>query len=232
VKEAAPNAQVIPVPLAVDHNQFCPQNSEEARLKWGVDHDKLVLCTVSRIHRFKGHETVLKALASLPIEIRQKFEYLIGGKGSDTAFLQEQSKKLGIENQVRWLGFVSDEDLPSLYSASDLFVLATREIPIERSVEGFGLAFLEAQACGIPVVGTNTGGIPDAISHGDGGWLIEEDNVDQLADILTDLYNDPQKFRIAGERARNRVEREFTWTHYLDRFIAALETKGITVDGK
>lgn len=230
VTRVAPKAHVIVVPLAVDHQRFRPLNHEQVRTQWQINNDQFVVCTVSRVHRFKGHETVLETIASLPSEIRDHFVYLIGGKGSAVEYLQTRAQQLGVSEQVRWLGFVADEDLPSLYSASDLFVLVTREIPDERSVEGFGLAFLEAQACGTPVVGTNTGGIPDAVSHGDGGWLIEQDDVQALSVILVDLYNNPEVFRAMGQKARRRVESEFTWDHYFERFLSALAQGGIQFD--
>jgi len=230
VKQVAPRAKVIPVPLAVDQKEFCPQDRTIARAKWEIDNDKIVLCTVSRIQRFKGHETVLEAISNLPSEIREQFVYLVGGKGPDLEFLKGQARQLGIEHLVQWLGFVADDELPTLYSAADLFILATRDVPEKRSVEGFGLAYLEAQSCGVPVVGTNTGGIPDAISHGDGGWLIKQDDVQDLTRIFTDLYNKPEDFRAMGIKARERVEREFTWEHYLNRFIAALAEEGIQLD--
>lgn len=231
VRQVAPKANVFAVPLAVDQEQFCPQDRTIARDKWQINDDKLVLCTVSRIQRFKGHETVLAAIANLPAAMRDQFVYLVGGKGPDLDFLKAKAIELGINEHVRWLGFVADEDLPSLYSASDLFVLPTRNVPEKRSVEGFGLAFLEAQACGTPVVGTNTGGISDAVAHGDGGWLIEQDDVQDLTGILTKLHNNREEFRTMGNKARERVEREFTWEHYLNRFIVALENGGIQLDG-
>lgn len=231
VIQVAPKANVIAVPLAVDQKQFCPQDRTSARAKWMIDDGKIVLCTVSRIQRFKGHETVLEAIAKLPAEVRDRFIYLVGGKGPDLEFLKSRATQLGLDENVRWLGFVADEELPSLYSAADLFVLATRDVPEKRSVEGFGLAFLEAQACGTPVVGTNTGGIPDAISDSDGGWLIEQDDVQDLSDILTRLHTNPEEFRTMGIKARERVERSFTWEHYLDRFMAALAAGGIQLDG-
>lgn len=231
VKKNAPKANVIILPLAVDHKQFSPQDRTTARKRWDIDNNKLVVSTVSRVQRFKGHETVMEALASLPKHIQEQFIYLVGGKGSDLEFLKGKANELGIAQQIRWLGFVDEGDLPSLYSASDLFVLATREIPNNRSVEGFGLVFLEAQACGTPVVGTNTGGIPDAVSHGDGGWLIKQDDVQDLSRIFTELYNKPNDFHEMGIKARARVEREFTWEHYLDRFIGKLTEEGIQFDG-
>jgi len=230
VKQVAPKACVVPVLLAVDHEQFQPQNRKDSRARWQVDENQRVICTVSRVHHFKGHETVFEAIANLPKRIREHFVYLVGGKGTALEFLKSRAVQLGIDQQIRWLGFVDDKDLSSLYSASDLFVLATREIPGERLVEGFGLAFLEAQACGVPAVGTNTGGIPDAISHGDGGWLIEQDDAQDLTRIFIELYNKPDDFRLMGNKARERIEREFTLEHYINRFIMALTEGGISLD--
>lgn len=232
VESVAPGAAVVALPLAVDHNQFCPQPRAATRAKWHVMEHQRVICSVSRVHRFKGHETVLNALAKLTPEHRSSFVYLVAGKGPDIDYFQQRARELGVADQVRWLGFVSDDDLPSLYSASDVFVLMTMEIPEERAVEGFGLVFLEAQACGTPVIGARTGGIPDAISHGDGGWLLDQDDANGLAGLLLDLQRHPETFREMGLRARQRVEREFTWDHYMDRFIAALENAGIDLSDR
>jgi phosphatidylinositol alpha-1,6-mannosyltransferase len=140
------------------------------------------------------------------------------------------AQALRLEDQVRFLGFVPEEDLPELYRASDLFVLCTREAAEQQEVEGFGLVFLEAQACGTPVVGTRTGGIPDAIREGEGGWLIEQDDAVRLAQILKRLAADPEQFRTAGLRARQHIERECAWSHYLDHLAAALTQAGVRLD--
>lgn len=230
VKKAAPNANVVVVPLAVDINQFFPQDDGRYRARWQIEEDQRVLCSVSRIQRFKGHEIVLEAMARLPPEKLKSFIYLVAGKGPDLEFLQSRAQELAVDSNVRWVGFVADEDLPALYSASDLFVLMTRELPDEQAVEGFGLVFLEAQACGTPVVGTRTGGIPDAIKHGDGGWLIEQDDIADLTRILLELYDDPNVFRIMGDKARQRIVRECTWNQFINQFIAELVTQGIYLD--
>ncbi|MCA9904212.1 MAG: glycosyltransferase family 4 protein [Anaerolineae bacterium] len=231
VKSIAPSARVAAVPLAVDHKSFTPRDRAVARMRLQIAEGKRVLSTVARVHRFKGHETVLEALSKLSTTVREMFVYLVAGDGPDLEFLQARAQSLGVTDQVRWLGFVADEDLPSIYSATDLFILTTREIPEEQSVEGFGLVFLEAQACATPVVGTRTGGISDAVSPGDGGWLIAQDDVPALVEILKGLHEDPAYFRSMGQLARQRVEREFTWDHYLDRFVAALCAEGIVIGG-
>jgi phosphatidylinositol alpha-1,6-mannosyltransferase len=141
--------------------------------------------------------------------------------------LRKQAAEFGVESHVRWLGFISEEELPQIYSASDLFVLCTRDAPEERGVEGFGMVFLEAQSCGTPVVGTRTGGIPAAIQDGEGGWLIEQNDCQKLTVIIRQLLHSPESFRTAGRQARQRVLREGTWECYGQRFSSALQSAGI-----
>lgn len=222
VYKVAPGALVEAIPLAVDSQRFTPRDREAARERYGVS-GKHALCTVSRIHSYKGHDVVLRAIASLGPDQRARFVYLIVGKGPYEYKLRKLATELGIESHVRWLGFVAEADLPEVYSASDLFVLCTRDAPEERSVEGFGLVFLEAQSCGTPVVGTRTGGIPAAIQDGVGGWVIEQDDREALADIIRALALSPDFFRVAGAQARQRVLRANTWVHYMHAFAALLQ---------
>jgi len=226
VLRSSPKAKVVAIPLGVDHKRFTPEGREIARERLGVA-GKLVLSSVSRLHAYKGHETVFRALAQLPEMVRQRFVYLIAGKGPYELALRSEADRLGLGSTVRWLGFVPEEDLPELYRASDLFVLCTRETTDQQEVEGFGMVFLEAQACGTPVVGTRTGGIPDAVREGEGGWLIDQDDATALARVLAQLAEDPAPFRAAGVAARKRVEHECTWDHYMERFLSALSAQRI-----
>ena len=226
VLNSAPNARVETIPLAVDVERFAPGDREAARLQLNVS-GKLVLSTVARLYHYKAHDTVLRALACLEAGEREKFVYLVVGQGPHETVLRKLAAEIGVESQVRWLGFVSEDDLPRIYWASDLFALCTRDAPSERSVEGFGLVFLEAQACGTPVVGTNTGGIPAAIHEGEGGWLIAQDDINQLTAILRRLLASPDSFRKAGREARQRIMRECTWPEYGQRFFSALQGAGI-----
>jgi phosphatidylinositol alpha-1,6-mannosyltransferase len=228
VLRAAPRAKVVVVPLGVDHERFCPRDKETAKRRFGVD-GKIVVSSVSRLQAYKGHETVLRALAELPERQKYCMVYLIAGKGPYSDDLRRLTKDLGLDELVRFLGFIPEDDLPDLYRASDLFVLCTQESAVQQEVEGFGLVFLEAQACGTPVVGTRTGGIPDAVKHGEGGWLIQQNDVHALAGVLSRLTDDPGSFRAAGEAGRRRVEREATWGHYIDRFVETIEGEGIRI---
>jgi len=226
VLEMAPGANAMAIPLGVDHERFFPGDREEAKRRLGVA-GKAVLLTVSRLHAYKGHDVVLKAIAACTEHARRNLVYLIAGKGPQQRELEKQVKELGLAEQVQFLGFIPEDALPGLYRASDLFVLCTRELPERQEVEGFGLAFLEAQASGVPIIGTRTGGITDAVKEGEGGWLIKQDDAASLSKFLFQLVNDPAIFLTAGNRARNRVEQHCTWNHYVHRFTKALESAGI-----
>jgi phosphatidylinositol alpha-1,6-mannosyltransferase len=226
VIEKAPRAKVVAIPLAVDHEHFSPGDCAEAKWRFGLA-GKVVLSSVSRMHAYKGHDVVLRAMAALSKQDRENMVYQIAGKGPHKDELERLAMELGLKAQVRFLGFIPEEKLPDLYRASDLFVLCTREAHDCQEVEGFGLVFLEAQACGTPVVGVRTGGIPDAVKEGEGGWLIKQDDVVALAEILCRLVHEPTAFRAMGSRARERVERECTWKQYVRRFVCAMESEGI-----
>jgi phosphatidylinositol alpha-1,6-mannosyltransferase len=226
VLKAAPQTNAIALPLGVNHRQFSPGHKEAAKREFGVT-DYTVISSVSRLQDFKGHRTVLRALSCLPEASRNRIRYLLAGKGPDEENLRRLTLELGIGEQVRFTGFVDEQALPNIYRASDLFVLCTQEIGESRSVEGFGLVFLEAQACGTPVVGTKTGGIPDAIREGCGGWMIAQDDTAALARILQHLLDEPEYFRKMGRMARDRVEQECTWDKYIDDFIEAMVHAGV-----
>lgn len=202
-----PKADVIALPLGVNKTFFKPLNVEK-------DHSKLKLCTVSRILQFKGHDFISKTIAELPIEIKSKIEWNVAGTGPYLDDLKTLVKDLKIEDKVSFKGFVPDEELPVFYNQNDVFILCTRESIDSTNVEGFGLVFLEAQSCGIPAIGTSTGGIPDALRNNNGGWLIEQDNKKELSDLLIHLINEPQLIEIQSGKARKRVLNEANWVVY------------------
>ncbi len=225
VRRTAPDAVIEVVPLAVDAARFTPDGRDAERARRGWEGKQVVL-TVSRLAGYKAHDTVLRAIASIPASERSNLCYAIAGRGPAESSLRALAEALGIASSVAWLGFVPEAELASLYAASDLFVLVTRELEATREVEGFGLVFLEAQACGTAVVGARTGGIPDAVADGEGGWLIDADDEAALGLRLRALVVSPEMVRAEGARGRARVLRDCTWEGYWRAFRAALNRHG------
>jgi phosphatidylinositol alpha-1,6-mannosyltransferase len=119
---------------------------------------------------------------------------------------------------------VADEDLPDVYALSDVFVMPSRERLEEKDVEGFGLVFLEANACAKPVIGGRSGGIPDAIVDGITGLLVDPQDPADIADALARLLVDKDLAIRLGRQGRSRVVRDFNWTRVGDRVQGILET--------
>ena len=205
------------LPLAVNPDFFHPKHET-------VNGDGLLrICTVSRVLKFKGHDFIAQTIANLPEHLKNKIHWNIGGTGEYLEGLKQKIQELKIEKQVTFHGFIPDEELPSFYSENNVFILCTREQETSTQVEGFGLVFLEAQACGLPVIGTRTGGIPDAIEPENGGWLIEQDNEENLSSILQEIIQYPEILLRESEKARKRVEAQYTWEKYTKKLHQLLQ---------
>lgn len=199
------------VPLAIDADTFIPTKEKN------ITDKVLRICSISRLEKFKGHDFVLSVIASLPEQYQNRIRFEIGGKGPYKAMLEKQVKDNNMENIVTFLGFLPEEGMNDFYSRNDLFILCTREE--KDNVEGFGLVFVEAQACGTAVIGTNAGGIPDAIHNGYGGWLIGQDDKAQLSSLLRKFIDNKVEVQKEGKKARRRVIEECSQKQYVDSLL-------------
>ncbi len=219
--------------LGVDEERFQPLPMEQrlaARRAFSIPTEKFVLLTTSRVQAYKGHDVVLRALARLNDEVREKVHYAIAGRGEHLAALQQLVLELDLANCVQFLGFVDDDKLPALYASVDVFTMCTREEKAAKQVEGFGLVFLEAQACGTPAIGVRQGGIVDAIEENRGGFLLARDDSQALAELIERLLAQPDLLMQQRQLARQRVENSTTWTHYGQRVSEILQPLEITND--
>lgn len=216
VLQIASKSNVIAIPLGVDESHFFPLENDSI-------HSKLIISTVSRLQKHKGHLQVLEAIHKLPIHIREQIEWHIAGTGSYEKTIKAKVTELNLDEVVKFHGFIPDEKLNAFYNSSDLFVLFSQEEQGAGTVEGFGLVFLEAQSSGIPVIGTRTGGIEDAVKPNEGGWLLASENVSGLSELLVHLITHPNELKEQGKLARDRVLREGTWKHYQSLIFKAMQ---------
>jgi phosphatidylinositol alpha-1,6-mannosyltransferase len=196
-----------------DPARFYPMDATALRENLGL-RDRKTLLTISRLVPRKGIDTVLRALPRILEAVPQAF-YLIGGDGPDRERLASLAQHLGVTNHVRFLGRIPYDDLRRYYNVGDIFVMPSRQD--EPYVEGFGLVFLEANACGKPVVGAHAGGIPDAVRDGETGLLVAPDDVAGLADALIRLLTDIDFAAMLGSNGRQRVLHEANWDRVADR---------------
>ena len=157
-----------------------PSSALRQRLQLGAGPILLAVGRLAASERYKGHELVFTALPAL----RARFPgivHVVAGDGDDRARLEARASELAGEGgAVRFLGFVSDEDLPDLYRLADLFVMPSSE-------EGFGIVYLEAAACGLRVIGGTGGGSGDAVPDDRVGELVDPGDADGLVEVVTRL---------------------------------------------
>jgi phosphatidylinositol alpha-1,6-mannosyltransferase len=142
---------------------------------------------------------------------------VFAGDGSARAALEAQARARGVADRVVFLGSLGASELPVLYAAADVFGLLSRETP--GAVEGGGIALLEACSYGVPVVAGASGGIPETITHGETGLLVDPDESDSVVRAFTRVLTDDALAKRLGEAAREMATTSRTW----DVFVAQLE---------
>lgn len=202
---------VVEVPLGVDRDTFHPQPSTPEFLDRFALQDRLVLLTVGRLVQRKGVDAALRTLHSLGDRI-PPWRYVIVSDGPYRPQLEELVVELGLSDQVTFTGYVEEDDLPRLYNACDIFLMPNREVAESTdsslSVEGFGIVFLEAAACGKPVIAGRSGGAVHAVEDGVSGILVDADSP-ELGDALLQLAEAEQRQRMGA--AGLDFAARFTW---------------------
>ncbi len=198
----------------VDTERFQPNTPDFDLVDKYQLQNKKVLLTVARLDERKGHDKVIEAIARLKKEI-PNIVYLIVGKGRELKRLKALVRKYKIKENVRFCGFVPDEDLPKYYNCCDLFILLNRQTSDDEQLagdyEGFGIVFLEASACGKPVIAGNFGGIRDAVEDDKSGYIIDGNDMTIITTTIKKLLlNDFNKIQL-GKYGRERVVEYFTW---------------------
>jgi phosphatidylinositol alpha-1,6-mannosyltransferase len=182
-----------------------------------------VILTVGGLVARKGHDMVIRALPRLRESIPQ-VTYLIIGDGPYRVQLETLATAMGVRDHVIFAGQVPDEDLPDIYALSDAFVMPSREQLETCDVEGFGLVFLEANACAKPVVGGRSGGIPEAIADGMTGLLVNPHDPEDIANALTRLLTDSDFAIRLGRQGRLRAVSNFDWAQFGNRVQGILDS--------
>lgn len=167
------------------------------------------LLTVARLVPHKGMDTTIRALALLAPRYPD-LRYAIVGQGPERATLEDLARSEGVAERVRFLSELGDEALPLAYALATVYVGASRQTA--KDVEGFGIALLEAQAAGLPVVAGRSGGIPDAVQNGVTGVLTDPEDPADVAAALAGLLDDPARAQQLGAAGRAAVERFFNWS--------------------
>jgi len=194
-----------------------PKNIEnsskiKAREIFGESFPKIV--TVARLDKRKGHDNILMLIKNLLVKF-PKIKYVSIGSGEEEMNLQQLSKKLSLEKEAIFLKNIDHDLKAALISHADLFLMPTR---IEKkSVEGFGIAFVEAASYGVASIGGKDGGAPDAIVHNKTGLICDGKDLNSIYDSVINIFKD-EKFIRYGKEARKFSE-NFHWNKVVKNYL-------------
>ncbi|MBW2993396.1 glycosyltransferase family 4 protein [Candidatus Woesearchaeota archaeon] len=207
------------MPLGVDMKKFHPniEGWKEIRKKFCKKDELMVLC-VGRLVEKKGIHYLLPAFAET-LKAVPNLKLVVVGDGYMHNSLVCLSKKLGIDDKVIFTKEVGHKELPKYYCASDLFVLPSI-IDKTGNRETQGVVYLEAMACKTPVIGTDTGGIPDVISNEKVGMLVPQKNTKKLAGQMISMLKNKKLRKSYAENAYKHVISNFKWKDIAEKYIS------------
>jgi len=193
---------VVYIGAGVDIDTFTPPRNPP-------ENAKPVIGCVSRFVPRKGQDRVIEAVSLVKSDV----QVMLVGKGRTEARLRKKAEQLGVD--ARFEIDVPWTDLAGLYREMDIFVMPCRSRWGGLEAEGLGLVFLEAAACGVPVIAGDSGGAPETVIPGKTGYIATESKA--IAKHLITLLADPEKAREMGAAGRAFVESEFTWQRVVER---------------
>jgi glycogen(starch) synthase len=199
-----PHDRIFVVPGGVDASRYAVTESRhEARERFGLPHDRPLVVSVRRLI----HRVGLEGLVDAMVEVRRRVPealLLIAGRGPLEQQLRQRIASRRLEEHVRLLGFVADEDLPLLYRAHDVSIMPS------VALEGFGLSAIESLAAGTPVLVTPVGGLPEVVGALDESLVLRDSSTATLADALSRALSAPGGLPPPERCARYARER-FDW---------------------
>jgi phosphatidyl-myo-inositol dimannoside synthase len=210
----------------VDPAEFRPgSGGMRIRRHRGIPADRPVVVCVSRMVPRKGQDLLIRAWPAVRSRLASNPLLMLVGDGPYRASLDRLARRAGVASSVLFTGPVSRDDLPAYYDAGNVFAMPCRTRRAGLDVEGLGIVYLEASATGLPVIGGDSGGAPDAILDGETGYIVGGRDESALADKLVRLLADPAGAAAMGDKAQAWIDREWTWDRVADRLEHILAGK-------
>lgn len=209
--------KLVQIAPGIDTNYFQPKNPKSTLIeRYQLEGRRVIVCVARLVHR-KGQDQLIKALPG----ILEKFPdaiLLIVGQGPIEQMLRNSARQLGVTHKVIFTGRVPHTDLADYICLGEVFAMPVRSRFFGLEVEGLGIAYLEASACGLPVVVGNSGGATDAVIDQVTGLLVDGTNINEITDAICKLLADPAKAKAMGQAGRGWVISDWQLSNWSAKF--------------
>jgi phosphatidylinositol alpha-1,6-mannosyltransferase len=213
--------EMVKIAPGIDTAHFIPQpDAMQKRKELGLQ-DKKIIISVGRLVHRKGQDNLIQAMPAVLKKIPNAHLLLVG-EGPYRKHLEKLVMKSSLEQNVTFAGRIMYDRLPSYLSAADLFAMPSRSRFFGLEVEGLGIVYLEASACGIPVVAGNSGGAPDAVLEGVTGLCVDGTNIEQITAAIVEICSDAERASHMGAAGRNWIVNQWRWDIWSKEFNALL----------
>jgi len=205
-----PTSKVIVIPGGANMKRFVPTpDKADKRLSLGLPADRRILLTIRRLAPRMGLDNLVTAMQHVA-NVHPDMLLLIGGAGPLRSQIEQRIIELKLQDHVRLVGFIPDEQLASYYQSADLFILPT------TALEGFGLVTVEALACGLLVIGTPIGGTSEILTRLDPHFLTKGTSPEDLADGIFTFFQSKRREEFGPKRLNDFVRKNYTWEKHTE----------------
>jgi phosphatidylinositol alpha-1,6-mannosyltransferase len=212
--------KLIQIAPGIDIEHFVPTDSSKLRAELGLT-DKSVIISVGRLVHRKGQDKLIASLPAIKAEVPNVHLVLVG-VGPHQAYLEKLAVKLQVTDCVTFIGRINYAELPKYICVGDIFAMPSRSRFFGLEVEGLGIVYLEASACGLPVVGGISGGAPDAVLVGETGMVVDGTNTFEIAEACIELLNNPELCALMGASGRAWIIENWRWEIWASKYAALL----------
>ena len=212
--------KLVQIAPGIDVDHFIPTDSSDLRAELGLS-DKSVIISVGRLVHRKGQDKLIASLPKIKAEIPNVHLVLVG-VGPHQDHLEKLAAKLQVADCVTFIGRINYAELPKYICIGDIFAMPSRSRFFGLEVEGLGIVYLEASACGLPVVGGNSGGAPDAVLAGETGVVVDGTNTQEIADACIDLLKNPELCELMGATGRAWIIENWRWEIWATKYATLL----------
>jgi len=209
-------SSMVKIAPGIDTEHFSPVDSTQLKASLGLSEKKVIVCVGRLVHR-KGQDKLIESMVAIIQEIPSAHLLLVG-EGPYREYLTKLVAKLHLENCVTFIGRIQFADLPAYMCVGDIFAMPSRSRFAGLEVEGLGIVYLEASACGLPVIAGASGGAPDAVIDGVTGKVVDGLDCAEIAVAVIEMLNNPTQSQAMGLEGRRWVEEKWRWQIWASEF--------------